>query len=493
MDNKSKIIWDSGPATGFYIDFENQKVGYADKEKNINHLRITLLYFMASFPGGSITKEDVEIHPELFSINLSNYISDIKNDIRKLWAMTDRADETEELIDQIIEVYGPRGSTKYRLKMECTSILDEITSETAGPSKADDPFEYRPESITNSPQTLLQRLQHYFNLNWLPLFLYAFLILGAFLLLDAFHLSIKTLLIRILDVPLGVTVIFLCVFSALPILFGLLIDVPVALKQFEKKKGIEKSSLDAEKIHKVAMYLVPRFDNSKEHIIFFLICNLTGAFTVASVLLYFKSIPGIKDYYSVSGRDYAFLMIFAAGCLVALLSNFGLQTNNSPARIADNYILSRAHAFMNLLYLSFVMPFAGSLIYLFLSYRFLYDGSKAVITPAYNVMVISAYCYLWFSSDSPAAKKIDSISKNNFITGLPFVLVFTTAYTILCFVPNLICFFSVLTAPAFLLLWLICFLKRKKENTIKLYYFVSSFFSILAITVIVMLALSFRL
>ena len=106
-------------------------------------------------------------------------------------------------------------------------------------------------------------------------------------------------------------------------------------------------------------------------------------------------------------------------------------------------------------------------------------------------MVLSAYCYLWFSSDSPAARKIDSISKNNFISGLPFVFIFTTIYTVLCFVPDTVCIVSLLTAPAFLLLWLVCFLKRCKENTLKLYYFVSSFFSVMAISVIVMLILSF--
>ena len=106
-------------------------------------------------------------------------------------------------------------------------------------------------------------------------------------------------------------------------------------------------------------------------------------------------------------------------------------------------------------------------------------------------MVLSAYCYLWFSSDSPSAQKIDSISKNNFITGLPVAAAITTVYTVLCFKADLICVLSLITAPVFLALWLVCFLRRRKENTLRLFYFVSSFFSIMALAVIVMLVLSF--
>ena len=185
------------------------------------------------------------------------------------------------------------------------------------------------------------------------------------------------------------------------------------------------------------------------------------------------------------------MIIILIGLLVALLNNFCLQTAPSPNRCADNYILSRAHAFLNLIHLSITLPLAGSLIYTFLSVRFRSQDITAFITPAYIVMVISAYCYLWFSSDSPAARKIDSISKNNFITGLPIAAAFATGYTILCFKPDLICNISLITTPVFILIWLVCFLRRRKENSLRLYYFISSFFSIIAITVIVMLVVGF--
>ena len=494
MKNEHRITWVSGPATGFYIDFDNQKIGYSGTEKSLNRLQTRLLHFMLSSPGGFVTASDTEKDNELFSIDFLKYISAIKSAIKTLWKAAGKEDEAGELTDQIFEKRSTYGSTGYRLRTELTDELEDITSETSEPAPTADlnpvpaseqPSEQEPASVTKTGM-----LKKYFENNWLQLFLYVFLILGLVLLFDSFHITVESLLVKIVSIPFGFTFLIIALLSALPVLGGLFIDVPVALKAFEKKKGISKKDLDAGTVHEIAMKTIPRFDNSREHVLFFLICNLTGAFTVASVLLYVKSIPGLTDYLSGMGRDYAYVFTILAGCIVALLSNYGLQTSNSPTRCADNYILSRAHAFMNLIYLSAALPFAGSLIYTFLSYRF-NSGSTAVITPAYIVMVLSAYCYLWFSSDSPAARKIDSISKNNFISGLPVVFIFTTIYTVLCFVPDTVCIVSLLTAPAFLLLWLVCFLKRRKENTLKLYYFVSSFFSVMAISVIVMLILTF--
>ena len=499
MENEKRITWVSGPATGFYIDFDTQKMGYSGKEKGLTRLQTRLLLLMLTIPGGIVTAGDTSKDPELFSIDFSKYISAIKAAVKSLLKSAGRVEDTALFIDQIFIKRGTYGSTGYGLRTELTDAIDEITSVRPDPlkdqeiTKESGPVTAAPSTEPSEPGSHLQGFKQYINLNWLPLFIYFFLILGIILLLDSLNMPVRSLLANIVDLPFGFTFLGICILSALPILGGLFIDVPLALKQFEKQTGTKRSELDADSVHKVCMFIVPRFDNSKAHVIFFLLCNLTGAFSAASVLLYFKSIPGIRDFMSVQGKDFIFAIIIAVGCLVALYNNFSLQTSKSSTRLGENYILSRAHAFLNLIYLSVIMPLGGSLIYLFLSYRFFYNGTNAVITSSYVVMVIASYCYLWFSSDSPAAQKIDSISKNNFITGLPFVAVITTAYTVLCFSPNPTCVIALLTAPAFLLLWLVCFLKRKKENTIKLYYFVSSFFSILAITVIVMLALSFRL
>lgn len=418
----------------------------------------------------------------MFSVDFSKYISAIKSTIRALLKLTDSSQDPAVFLDQIFEKRGTYGNTGYRLRTELTSELDEVTKETS-----------EPETISDTPasDTMARGVRRYLKYNWMPLFVYVFLVLGIVLLLDSLNISAEVLMRKVLDIPFGFTFIALIIMSALPVLAGLLIDVPVALKEYEKKKGIKKDGLGTDYIHKVVMYIIPRFDNSKAHIIFFLACNLTGAFTVSSILLYVKSIPGISDSLAGINHGCAYAIIIFAGCLVALFNNFSLQTTESGNRCSDNYILSRAHAFLNLLFLSVSLSFGSSLIYTFLSFRLFYSKDSVVITSAYIVMVLSAYCYLWFSSDSPAAQRIDSISKNNFITGLPVAVVITTVYTILCFTPDLNCFLSLLISPLFLILWFVCFLRRRKTNTIKLYYFVSSFFSIMAVSVIFMLLLNF--
>lgn len=485
MRNEHRITWVSGPAAGFFIDFENQLIGFSDKEESINRLQTRLLFFMLSSPGGFVTEKELAMDPEIFSISLSRYISDIKKKIMNICKDADTAVEPDQVFEQIIEKRKTYGNTGYRLRTELTDILDEVTSETPGTAMVEEVH----EETVKDPLPL--GMKRYVKYNWMPLFIYSFLILGVILSLDSLKITAESLLVRIANIPFGFAFLALALLSALPVAGGVFIDVPMAVNEYVRKKGITKKDLSSDQIHEIAMRIIPRFDNSREHVIFFLICNFTGAFTVASVLLYVKSIPGLLEYLSSDSRDYAYIIVFVAGCLVALFNNYSLQTTESPTRCADDFILSRAHSFLNLIYLSVCLSLGGTLIYTFLSYRFFYNNGAVVITPAYIVMVLSAYCYLWFSSDSPSARKIDSISKNNFITGLPIAAVITTVYTVLCFRPDIVCVISLLTAPVFLLLWIVCFLRRRKENTLKLYYFVSSFFSIMAIAVIVMLILNF--
>lgn len=485
MRNEHRITWVSGPAAGFFIDFENQLIGFSDKEESINRLQTRLLFFMLSSPGGFVTEKELAMDPEIFSISLSRYISDIKKKTINICKNADTAVEPDQVFEQIIEKRKTYGNTGYRLRTELTDILDEVTSETPVTATVEEVH----EETVKDPLPL--GMKRYVKYNWMPLFIYSFLILGVILSLDSLKITAESLLVRIANIPFGFAFLALALLSALPVAGGVFIDVPMAVNEYVRKKGITKKDLSSDQIHEIAMRIIPRFDNSREHVIFFLLCNFTGAFTVASVLLYVKSIPGLLEYLSSDSRDYAYIIVFVAGCLVALFNNYSLQTTESPTRCADDFILSRAHSFLNLVYLSVCLSLGGTLIYTFLSYRFFYNNGAVVITPAYIVMVLSAYCYLWFSSDSPSARKIDSISKNNFITGLPIAAVITTVYTVLCFRPDIVCVISLLTAPVFVLLWIVCFLRRRKENTLKLYYFVSSFFSIMAIAVIVMLILNF--
>ena len=485
MKNEHRITWVSGTAKGFYIDFETQTMGISDKEVHLEFLQARLLKFMLSSTGGYVTARDISGDSELFSINLSKYIHGIKTKCLSLLKPSDETEDPDTVFDQIIERKTINGKRGYRLRTELTDVLDDVTSEVEN----DKPLE--PVTEAEPAKDTPLGFRRYLSNNWLALFIYIFVVLCTILILDSVHITAENLLIRIINVPFGFTFIALCLLSMLPVLGGIFIDVPLALKEYEKKKGIKRSDLNDEKIHEIAMNLVPRFDNSREHIIFFSLCNITGAFTVASELLYIKSIPGICEYLADPSRDYFYIVTIAAGCFVALFNNYSLQTSKSPNRCEDDFILSRVHASLNLIYLSLSLALGCSMAYAFLSYRFFYNSNAVVITPAYIVMILSMYCYLWFSSDSPAAKQIDSVSKNNFISGLPILTAFTTAYTFLCFTPDLVCILSILIAPVFLLLWFVCLIRRKKENTIKLHYFVSSFFSILAIAIIVMLILNF--
>ena len=271
MKNEQRITWVSGPATGFFIDFENQIIGYSDQEESINRLQTRLLFFMLSSPGGFVTDKEIAMDPEIFSISLPRYISDIKKKIVSVYKSSGKADQADEVFEQIIEKRKTYGNTGYRLRTELTDILDEVTSETPGTATLE---AVEDESVAD-PMPL--GFRRYLKYNWMPLFLYFFMVLGVILLLDSLHISAEALLAKIIEIPFGFTFLILAVLSALPVLGGLLIDVPMALKEYERKKGIKKKDLDTNAIHEIAMRIVPRFDNSKEHVIFFLICNLTGA------------------------------------------------------------------------------------------------------------------------------------------------------------------------------------------------------------------------
>lgn len=489
MKSGRKFTWVSGPAAGFYIDLDNQKIGYSGEEKSLTHLQAGLLHFMLSKHGEFITANDTANHPELFSIDFSKYISTIKSFIKSLWKSADKGQDANLAVDEIFEKRSTYGNTGYRIKIELTDRPDWSEEKISEPHPENETIE-KSEQVS-PPPTSKELRAGYFKNNWLPLFIYAFLILSIVLLLDSTKLSVNTLLVSLIKIPFGYTFIALCIISVLPIIGGLLIDVPLALKEYKRKNHISDKQLDTETIHKAAMYEVPRFDNSKEHVGFFLLCNLTGAITAASTLLYVKSIPGIQDYMAGAGTGYAYIIILIISLFVALFNNYSLQTTPSPTRSAENYILTRAHAFLNLIHLSVSLPLGGSLIYTFMSVRFHHPEINTFITSAYIVLIISGCCYLWFSADSPAARKIDSISKDNFITGLPIGLALTTAYTILSFKFNPVCIVALITTPVFLTVWLFYFFKRRKSHSLKLYYFLSSFFSVMAISVILMLVLGF--
>ena len=239
MKNEHRITWVSGTASGFYIDFETQTIGYSDKEVHLEYLQTRLLRFMLSSTGGYVTPHDISTDSELFSINLSKYIHGIKTKILSLLKTSDD-DDSDALFDQIIEKKTINGKRGYRLRTELTDVLDDVTSEV----KEDRPLE--PVTKPDMAKKDMPAFRRYMSNNWLALFIYLFLVLCTVLLLDSVHITAEYLLIKIIDIPFGFTFIALCILSMLPVIGGLFVDVPLALKEYEKKKGVKKNDLNAE-------------------------------------------------------------------------------------------------------------------------------------------------------------------------------------------------------------------------------------------------------
>ena len=347
MSNKDIITWTSGDAAGFYIDFKLQTVGYNGEQKHLEYLQMKLLQYMLTEPDDFKTSQDVSEVPEIFSINLSKYIHEIKN---KCVALL----KNENLFEQIIERKTINGKRGYRLHTEYTDIA---TGDASISTDADStPF------IT------------YIKNNWFPLFIYLYLILSMVLVANSAGFSLRGLLTKVLELPFAISLLSLSILAALPIIGGILID--------------------ARNSH---------FDNSKEHITFFLVCNLTGAFTVASEVLYAKRFTAALSVNSQS--DWIYVIIAVGACFVALYNNYMLQTKECSVRDTNHFILTRAHAFLNLVYLSISITIGAIILCDILLSKVIGGDLSIGITAAYIVMYLSGYCYLWFSSDSPAAEK----------------------------------------------------------------------------------------
>lgn len=162
----------------------------------------------------------------------------------------------------------------------------------------------------------------------------------------------------------------------------------------------------------------------------------------------------------------------------------------SPLRYPDDFMLSNFHAFLNTIWLSISIFICSAVIYTFASSSFFYGKASTEITSSYIIMFLSIICYLWFSSDSPGAEQIDSISKNNFISGAPIIAIFSTVYTIFNFELTIPCIVSLLLGPCCVILQFLYYKKRRKDGSIKAHQLYTSFFSIMAISVILILIVS---
>ncbi|MBO6114345.1 MAG: hypothetical protein J6P57_04740, partial [Lachnospiraceae bacterium] len=293
------------------------------------------------------------------------------------------------------------------------------------------------------------------------------------------------LFMHLVTLPLKTSLLICLLGGMIPVFAGLIIDTPYALIAKHIKTG---KKADISEYYHIVTHEEERFDLSKQHVSFFAICNLTGAITTATIILFVKKIPDFDTYITKSSMNTPLAVISFAAIFVALYNNYMLQTKHVPIRNNHNYILSRAHAFFNFFWLTFSISVSCGLLFAFLLFRI----SSSYATPdsldsSFLIMILAAYSYLWFSADSPLAVDIESISKDNFISGAPVLAFFSLLYTILCFDISMTCILSVIINILVLSVWYIVMKKRKSIGVIR---FITSFFSVAAIFVILMLILN---
>ncbi|MCQ2534778.1 MAG: hypothetical protein MJ172_09455 [Clostridia bacterium] len=493
MENEKKITWVLGDIKGLYIDFKTQTIGYHDKEIHLEFLQCQLIDFMLTNPSGFVTTREISESPELFSVNLSKYISDIKKKSLSLIQPTLIDMDPDQIFDLIIEKKTVMGRRGYRIRTELTDIFEEKEEE----SNTSEVTSIEPDDISEESKKEEEEIEiphhdfkDYLQNNWMPLFIFVFILLSISLLLDATKIHGGDTIAMMINMPFAISFFGLCLLSMLPIIAGIYIDVPISCQKYAESKGISSKDLKKAEIHDIAMYKVPRFDNSKQNVTFFAICNITGAFALASEILYVKSIPGLDRVLLEQNHDVPFFIMAAVACFVALFNNYALQTKISPIRYPDDFMLSNFHAFFNTIWLSLSIFICSAVLYTFASNSFFYGKASTEITSSYVIMFLSILCYLWFSSDSPGAEQIDSISKNNFISGAPIMAVFSTIYTLFNFKLTIPCLISLILGPCCIALQFLYLSKHKKSDSVKMYQLYTSFFSIMAICVILILIIS---
>lgn len=105
---------------GFYVDLDTQTVGFGDRQKHLEFLQIRLIHFLLVHPDRYITSKDIDSDPDIFSINLSKYIYEIKNKSTAVIAPSVNGEERDRLFEQILDKKTVNGKRGYRLRIELT-------------------------------------------------------------------------------------------------------------------------------------------------------------------------------------------------------------------------------------------------------------------------------------------------------------------------------------------------------------------------------------
>ena len=130
-------------------------------------------------------------------------------------------------------------------------------------------------------------------------------------------------------------------------------------------------------------------------------------------------------------------------------------------------------------------------MYALMTFRFTSGfNSDNGLDSAFIIMMMSFYSYLWFSSDSPMAEKMDSISNANFLAGIPVLVVMSVMYIIYVFDGSMNCYMAILMTLIALILWITYLLQRKKDHTLNFIKIMTSFFSVIAGISILMIIIS---
>ncbi|MBQ8923906.1 MAG: hypothetical protein IJ053_03835 [Lachnospiraceae bacterium] len=483
-NNHYKLVFTSGELEGLFIDFTYQEVGFRDNvPQRFEYRKSLIIRYLLEHSDDYMTGAQINLIEELNSIDVSKAISSFKSCVIKALAPTYDREEGAELFNQIIDRKKSNGQMGYRFLTDGTELID---CDEAVPTDAALENMTAATVITDDTTDMkISVLSDYFKKNWFVIFILFYIILMLLFVMNGKDMSIGSLYRNMIEASLMYNFVFFLIVGIAPVLAGILIDTPISLITHRLKTGRKAS---ASEIHNIVMYEVPRFDLSMRHIFFFSVCNVTGAMTTVAAIFFVRGIPYFSEYITKSSLTIPLSIIAFAGLLTGFYNNYALQTKVEPARNNKNYILTRAHAVLNVLYLSLSLTVSCSLLFAFLLFRF--NSSYATpdtLDSSFLILILSTYSFMWFSADSPMADEIDSISRYNFLSGAPVLTFFAIVYTILCYDKSFTCFLSFAINAIVLGVWALLMFKKKSVSLVKL---VTSFFSVMAVAVITLLVIN---
>ncbi|MBR1569038.1 MAG: hypothetical protein IJ648_08720, partial [Lachnospiraceae bacterium] len=488
------------------------EVGFSDcTAQRIEYKKLLVVKYLLEHSDDYVTGTQLNLVEEMNSIDLSKSISSIKMGIMKVLTQVYDRDKSEELWNQIIDRKKINGRMGYMLVTEGTELVaEDLPIEMAADHKVlPNTMIEEEDTEALSVMTITEELPDeefkdisivemeasavpvkkgqeeavaYLPANWLMLFAIFYAGIMLLFIMNARDLTYGMLLTRLIELPIRENLLIFIGMSVLPVLAGVLIDTPIALFQYKKLTGRRPVR---QEIRSIVMTKVPRFDLSINHILFFLLCNLTGAMTVVSMIYYVGTISHYTEYLNREELNLPLMIIALTGVLVALYNNYALQTKVDQARNNQNYILTRAHALLNLIWLAVSLAIICSLMFAVL----LFGLSSGYVIPkgldsSFCILLLAAYSYLWFSSNSPLADHMDSISNGNFLAGAPILSLFSVLYTIRCFDHGVACYLSFAITAICLALWLITIVKVRHRIVLRI---TTSFFFCMAGSVILLL------